>query len=528
MKGLRWRFPEAGGVVLLRERILRTLGSILPKVGHGVLALVVLGLLGLLGAWIFLGLPSRGDQALAVFPEPGDGVPWVLVQLEEKGLSRESLADLAGGLGRLGQEDRELDLPALLAGQVRRTALFLPFGQEGNPLGVFLPEKGELDSLRRGQVPAPWTGGGERPFRYEFDGALGAFRVLDAREDPAGFLALEGERVLFARSQEDLEAMKQVAAGAKKSLSLRWELEPRWRGHLLVCDGGWLDRASGEKDSPSRGAPLFLEMAWRYLLPAAVPGPGGPLGEAKWRVRGASFPWGEEKPESLTWNRQPFSLGDPPVLALGVNLPKMGEEDLRRFPGLDRLKGWLEELALPKETIGTLLRGPLVLSLGGKTQVLWFDLPGFLADFPGRGEAGQALADAVWQKLFLGTKPTALEGYDHGGATELPFTFLAAANRSDALLGLAKPEGIRPLSPEGPPFGGETVRGWGWIYADLPKLADTLGELTALDELFTGQELKNPFEEQAGDALRGFLRTLHPFLLVWDRPDGGTLKWYGR
>ena len=105
---------------------------------------------------------------------------------------------------------------------------------------------------------------------------------------------------------------------------------------------------------------------------------------------------------------------------------------------------------------------------------------------------------------------------------------MAAANRSDALLGLAKPEGIRPLSPEGPPFGGETVRGWGWIYADLPKLADTLGELTALDELFTGQELKNPFEEQAGDALRGFLRTLHPFLLVWDRPDGGTLKWYGR
>ena len=33
---------------------------------------------------------------------------------------------------------------------------------------------------------------------------------------------------------------------------------------------------------------------------------------------------------SQSWNRQPFSLGDPPVLALGVNLPKMGEEDLRR------------------------------------------------------------------------------------------------------------------------------------------------------------------------------------------------------
>ena len=524
MKGFRWHPPSGGPEGFLRG-LRGFLGRLLPRLGHGALAGAILVLLGLLGTWIFLGLPSDGDRALQVFPKPEEGVPWALVQVEERGLSEEGVASVASALDRLGAQDRGLDLPALLALRVRRMALYLPLGDSGAPLGVFVPAPEDLRALKNRNYPEGWTGPQDRPFRGTYDEPLKAFRVEDPRDDLAGFLALEGERVLFARTPEELGLLREVLSGTREPLRFRWTVEPRWKGHLLLSDGGWLDRLQKEKDRG--GDPLRLEAAWRSLE-ATDPAPGTPLGEAKWTVKGLSLPWKGKEPEALTWNRQPFSLAEPPVLALGANLPDLSPAELKEAPWADRPREWMEELGLPSETVGALLRGPVVLSLGGKTQVLWFDLPGFLADFPGRGEAGQALVDAVWTKLFLGAKPTPLEGYDKGGTTELPFSFLAAAHRTDALLGLVRPDGVRPLAPQGPPFGGQTVRGWGWLYADLPKLADTLGDLTALNELFEEKALENPFEEQAGDALRGLLRTLHPLLLVLERPDGGVLRWYRR
>ena len=103
----------------------------MPRLGHGALAGAILVLLGLLGTWIFLGLPSDGDRALQVFPKPEEGVPWALVQVEERGLSEEGVASVASALDRLGAQDRGLDLPALLALRVRRMALYLPLGDSG-------------------------------------------------------------------------------------------------------------------------------------------------------------------------------------------------------------------------------------------------------------------------------------------------------------------------------------------------------------------------------------------------------------
>ena len=128
----------------------------------------------------------------------------------------------------------------------------------------------------------------------------------------------------------------------------------------------------------------------------------------------------------------------PQPLLLSRGLQPAAAQRLRRmaFPALARqaLRRRVrhERRSDPRDT----RRDAPSSSLGGQNKILWFSLPGFLAEFSGRPELMRELVEAFWNGLFYGVEPEPVEGFEFGGAASVPFSVIGAGARRN---GRARP-----------------------------------------------------------------------------------------
>jgi hypothetical protein len=202
---------------------------------------------------------------------------------------------------------------------------------------------------------------------------------------------------------------------------------------------------------------------------------------------------------------------------------KVRDGKAQEVPFMDSIDRWLDSLGLSPESKGSIVSSPVVLSLGGRTELLWLEMPGLLLSFPSSGKAGEELAKGVWEKLLLGAAAQPMSGYQSGGYTKLPFSMVAASNGEEAELGLISPNTIRESRNALP----EGVMGpnMGWIYANLPELAQAVGDAMGIIGML-GLDDDNPFSEKAQGDVRSILSSMSPVLLVFQDAEFGRMEWY--
>jgi hypothetical protein len=371
---------------------------------------------------------------------------------------------------------------------------------------VALLDRGEAEDLRSKRIPEALSFPEASLSEQE-----GVLRLVAPSLPAPLFLFLRDELLLLARSPEDLSVMREAMEGRKpRLLPDGFREEPRWGEHLRLYLGTGAFFGRFLRSPRGEPVPMAVEAAIRHDFK------GG--GEATFRLLGLRERLGAELVRK--WRPVSFSRGvvvpKPLMALLGVNLPD--DPDL--------LGALLPEDSSSVEAIGgdearEALPGPTYLSLGGRTRVLWFSLPGLLLDLPDRGRSGKRLVEAVWERLFLGASPDRVEGFDVGGATDLPVSAVAAANDDRALLGPVDPGSLGPLDREEESFI-PAKKCLLFFAADFGRFAAAMEELRQLDDFLEESPGKaDEGVEAARRAVSGLGRTL----FVLDSPETGHMTW---
>ncbi|MCX7828406.1 MAG: hypothetical protein N2315_04260 [Thermanaerothrix sp.] len=470
------------------------------SVGLHVLAgLAMVALLGAVAYWIVFGAVGR-TQLVRFMPDV-QGVPWVCLEGRKGDLG--VVGSFLTVLSPLGAS--ELPFSADL---IDRFALLQRIEPQGD-VHFAAHLTGGDGALKDGRLPAGLLANG---YGAASSGD-GVFAVSSPSGDGVGFMAYREGTLLFCSSREGLEHMMGLSSGEGEPLLRGWDVESSWEGHLAFGDGGRL----GQKDG-SEGGEVELEAAFRRLE-GGKEGGFVPAGEARWRLKGSKIALLDSL-DRADWSALNFRVASPVALAMGF---KVGEGKSQRVPFMDAIGRWLDTLGLTPEGKGAILSSPVVLSLGGRTEVLWLEMPGALLSFPSSGKAGEELAKGVWDKLLLGAPAQPMSGYQSGGYTKLPFSMVAASNGEEAELGLISPNTIRESRGALP----EAVMGsnLGWIYANLPELGQAVEDAMGIMGVL-GLDDDNPFSEKAKGDVRDILSSMSPVLLVFQDAESGRMEWY--
>ena len=228
--------------------------------------------------------------------------------------------------------------------------------------------------------------------------------------------------------------------------------------------------------------------------------------------------------KAYNWSPEQPVMPNPLLFSIGINLPNPGRN-------MVNLPGWakpfaeqLTKLGLKESEAATILTGPATLSLGGRTQILWFELPGVVLDVPGRGKLAYKLLDQFWAQLFMGAEPKPVDGFTHGGTTDLPFSVLAAANDRKMVIGLTDPAAEH--NQEVGKLVAEEKKAIGWLYVDLPMMGASLAEMPSVNALLSSEDDARPIDSESTDRLREALGKLGKLFVVWDSPAGGHATWH--
>lgn len=455
-----------------------------------------------------------GPGLLAALPQPPEGAPLIVVDagrgefpLYPLEFFTESSAVSAAGtpLGSL--------LP--IFARADRSALIVTEREAGLAFyGAVQLNRAEQRALAAGRLPEAWERllASPRLTRAE---TQGAFEIRAANLAAPLHLELEGKRAYLAETRPDAEGIRAVRRGEAAAAKRRWNLERRWEGHMFLSDGGVLAAMAGDE---AAGGAIGLEIAWNSHRKG---------GEAKWRVSGLERRVGKNLARSLkayNWSVERPLMPDPLLLSIGINLPNPGK-NLANLPG--SAKSFADQLmrfGLREPEVAALFTGPVTLSIGGRAQILWFDLPGVVLDVPGRGKLAYKLLDLFWEQLFMGAEPKPADGFTHGGTTDLPFSVLAAANDKKMVVSLTEP--ASEDSREAAELIAKERKAIGWLYADLPSLGASLAEMPSMNLLLSTEDEARPVDSESTERLRETFDRMGRLFVVWDSPTGGHAVWH--
>ncbi|MDR1915416.1 MAG: hypothetical protein LBQ58_02455 [Synergistaceae bacterium] len=385
--------------------------------------------------------------------------------------------------------------------------------------GAFVLSGEELESFKSGNLPAGWRSCFVSPEMNLID-EDGLLQIRANNIVSPLYLEVYSEWVYIADSILDIDRIREVRSGTAEGMKKRWTVESEWGGRMFLSDGGVLSSMISEDDEYSlERKATEIEIAWRTSDDQHA-------GEAEWRIFGAENIIGRTFLHGLKaydWSSEDVFIPDPLIMSLGVNLPNPGR-NLSAFPGsIKYLADQLRRLKLKGSEIQTILTGPATVSLGGRTQLLWFELPGIMLDIPGRGAATFRLIDKFWSELFVGAEPKPVDGYTRGGMTDLPFTVLAAGNDEKAIIGLLASDVEQ--NTEVKQLLRRANNAVAWLYIDIPKLGVSLAEMPAINSILYEYE-DGPVDEESARMLKDIMNKLGKVFVMWESPESGRAVWY--
>lgn len=453
---------------------------------------------------------------LPMLPRPPEDAPMIVLEADQKNfplqvlkLFAESTAISIGDLPLAGA------LPLFAAG--RQSALVVTERPDGMAFyGAARLTRKDQRAFSSGKLPAQW---GKLLTRAELTPAepKGFFELRAANLATPLYLEAQADVVCIASSLSDVAEARRVRLGEIPGIKGKWNVGRSRKGHLRLSDGGVLSSMARGAGAGKSG-PCGLEVAWNTL---------GGEGEAEWRITGIDKKVSRSLARNLkahNWSGEKPILPSPLLLSLGVNLPNPGR-NLANLPVWAKpLAEQLTKLGLKDSEAASLLSGPAVFSVGGQTQILWFEFPGVVIDVPGRGKLAYKMIDLFWSQVFMGIQPSSLPGFSHGGMTDLPFSVIAAANDKKLVVGLT--DSIESKSPETAKLLAKEKKAIGWLYVDLPLLGKSLAEIPSVNALLSSEDDDGPIDDESTGRLRDSLGQLGKLFVVWDTPSGGGAKWH--
>ena len=333
-----------------------------------------------------------GSSLLATLPPPAEDAPLIVVEaareefpLQALKLFAESSTISVGGtpLGAL--------LPVFAVAE--QSALVVTERETGIAFyGVVQLDRREQKVLEAGKLPDKWVESLAAPELTRTE-PKGSFEIRAMNLAAPLYMEVQDKRAYLADTLSDMEGIRKVRGGEFAGAKRKWSLERRWKGHMLLSDGGVLASMAGEEGDTD---PISLEIAWNSKEKE---------GEAQWKVNGLEKRVGRNLARNLkahNWSTEQPVMPDPLLLSIGINLPNPGR-NMANLPGWAKsFAEQLTKLGLKDSEAASILTGPATLSLGGRTQILWFELPGVVLDVPGRGKLANKLLDLFWAQLFMG------------------------------------------------------------------------------------------------------------------------------
>lgn len=468
-------------------------------------------------------LPPRPDDApYAVIDARGREFPAKLVRALSAGASAipTGTSPVAALIPIMARADE-----AVMSAAVREGGLYL--------CAAFSLTESELKSLGPESVPRRW--------RQLLPGII-AERIASPREryevrldGDAPPLYLEVDRelgaALIADTQTDIELMSAAAADPRRGYRPEWRDYARWSCHAEISDAGVLSAMFGDDESrDDRDATVRLHARWRDIRPISDDrrlSDASPAGEGEWSAEGLRALAGAEFLNSLApiiWDPEALHAPDPLIASAGLNLPDPGHSVAALPQPLRWAAEQMERMRLRTSEIRTLLTGPASLSFGGRTQVLWFDLPGLALDVRERGTAGMRLVERFWDTYF-GSSQREIDGYEVGGTIDMPFTVTAAAREERAFIALLAPDAemndeLPAILSARAKLGQGLV---GWIFADVAKIGDAIEEIPSLNSLIDGED--RSADDQIAAAAAS-LEELGRIFIAIEEPTSGRAVWY--
>ncbi len=384
--------------------------------------------------------------------------------------------------------------------------------------GVFLLHESLMTEIQSGKIPQTWLerSSGLAMGPSDKDGIL---RLTAGKGRLTFFLGVEDGMLFASHSPDGLERMVEALEGRIDRFEVSLSVEKSWPAHLLIFDGKMFAQAASLRGVTAPDKPVSAEFAWNSK---------GESGEIAWRITGLK----EWLPENIKGRLEPGSWQEPvffpePVIgAAGITLPEGFEEILNEDVSIP---GWMEEAGIDRETIADLLEGPVVATLGGQSRVFLFSLPGFLFQLPSRGDKGINWINALWSNKWttLAFMPKGVSDFSHGGKMTIPFTLLAAARDDLAIAGvisdssLGKPRRIQEVVPMGD---GKALM---WFYADFPKAAETLENLSRINDIADRLGVKGTPDPEEILVMMEELRSMGQVTLVMQDIESGRGSWKG-
>jgi hypothetical protein len=385
--------------------------------------------------------------------------------------------------------------------------------------GAFTLTEEEIEALESGSLPEEWK-------RYFVSAELqGTDRpnLYQIRANNVGsplYLELASELAYVADSVQDIDRIAEVRTGRSRGIRREWSLEREWGGHVFLSDGGVLNSIiSDSNEFPDAGKSVEMEISWETSGDVSS-------GQARWHASGvgniinASF---INALKTHDWSQADIFIPDPLIAALGINMPNPGRNTSSLPRALSYLAEQLRHMGLRNAEIQALMTGPATFSVGGRTQLLWFELPGLVLDLPGRGEPSLKLLNKFWTEVFVGTEPKPVEGYTHGGTTDIPFTVLAVGNDEKTVIGLSAADVEQNLDVRDLLSGATSAAGW--LFVDFPRLGASLAEMPAINSMIYEDE-EGPLDVESAVRLRDAMNTLGRLFVTFDSGSSGSALWY--
>jgi hypothetical protein len=460
------------------------------------------------------------EALLETLPETENGSPLIIVSAV-KGEFPQGVARLfadSASMSSGGMSPVVLFLPILDTADAM--SLVITEREEGLAMyGVFPLTLEESDILTSGELPDSWKSYFVSPELLATD-RKGLYRLHARNITSPLYVELEDDIAFVADSLYDVDRIMSVRNGLSGGVKKKWTLETEWGGHIFLSDGGVLrSMLSGSFEPPSPINALEVELAWNTSDDQRI-------GQARWQLGGADNIVSRVFLNALKkqdWSELDIFIPDPLILSLGVNLPNPGRNIASLPSGFRYLADHMRKMGMKNAEVQTILTGPTTFSLGGRTQLLWFDLPGIVVDLPARGDVSFKLIDKFWSELFTGSEPRAVPGYPNGGVADLPFTVMAVGNDEKAVFGLTDPEAeqnyeIRELLAN-------TTGAVAWMYLDFPRFGASLAEIPALNSMIYEDE-SGPLDEESATHLKDAMTALGRVFVTFDSPTSGTALCY--
>lgn len=484
---------------------------------------------------------ERGDL-LAYLPAPDEEAPYVVARTRKGEFPLQAARILADSASVSPGGSSPLYALLPLFDTAENAALVAVSRENGLVMYAAL-EWPESDNIGDGVVPTSWLKFFVRPevIRTDIPNRL---QIRAHNISSPLYLEIVDSRVFAADAAEDMDRIRALREHKPKngirpaSIPQRARTDEKWGGALSFSDGGILAAVSDRTNAPPVPAnALTAEICWRVAVPVSPdisPAGVSEIGEAQWSVSGLERILGKPFLSNLKgydWSANgdvaPF-IPEPTILSFGINMPPRAKIRSGAPKFLEDMAEHLDRFKLKNADTNAILTGPAVASIGGRTQILWFELPGIVLDLPKRGDAGRRLVERFWSELFTGTTPKPLDGFDTGGTSDLPFSVMAAANDERARLALAAPdmernaEVLQILSGE--------KNAAAWAYFNLPRLGASLSEIPIWSNIMYNDPDEEGTEETEEDdtpsTLRDALHQLGRLFISFESASNGRALWY--